>query len=204
MSRQPWEGVAKRLHELSSRSRPPLSSRAQPRDLRSRLRRHQQLSAKVRERPRQRYHEGRGMQMKGTIRLVLAAAMLLDFGEPGARPGGALRRKDHGRSGPGSSARYSEHGQDRPAVGPAAASRCFVSRRDRQARQAGRLLRQEAGHSLAGLLPVPDPVHGRSEWPGRRTRDGEPDPRQRLPDRHRQYRSGRNPGHRSGQKGRCT
>ena len=43
---------------------------------------------------------------------------------------------------------------------------------------------------LAGLLPMPDPLRRRSEWPGGRTRDGPPDPGQRLPDRDRQYRSG--------------
>ena len=63
------------------------------------------------------------MQMKGTIRLVLAAALLLAAASPGACPGVALRRKDHGRAGPGPSARHSEHGQDRPAAGPAAAAR---------------------------------------------------------------------------------
>ncbi len=60
------------------------------------------------------------------------------------------------------------------------------------------------GDPFPGLLPMPDPVHGRSEWPGRRAGDGEPDPGQRLPDCHREYRSSGDAGHRRGQKGRCT
>ena len=122
-------------------------------------------------------------------------------GSTRAGPGGALRRKDHGRPGPGSSARYSEYGQDRPAFGPAASLGRSISRRDGQGRQVGRLLRQGSRDSFAGLLPVPDSVHGRSEWPGWCTRDGEPDTWQRLPGRHREYRPSRDSGDRGGQKG---
>ena len=60
---------------------------------------------------------------------------------------------------------------------------------------------KKPGDPFPGLLPVPDPVHGRSEWSGRCAGDGEPDARQRLPDRHREHRSSRDSGNGRGQKG---
>ena len=131
------------------------------------------------------------MQMKGTIRFALAAAMLLPAASPVLAQVAPYGEKTMGDPAQDhlpdilNTVKIDQRlGQQLPLD---------ASFRDEtgKAVKLGDYFGKKPGDPFAGLLPMPDLVLGRSEWLGRRTRDGEPDAGQRLRDRHREYRSQR-------------